>query len=76
MASLKTIKNDAILHAKRIVIKIGSSLIINNKTGNLDNQWMDALAENIDFLNIKIAKEFWDKLKNNNLIDERSPTPN
>lgn len=56
MASLKTIKNDAILHAKRIVIKIGSSLIINNKTGNLDNQWMDALAENIDFL-IKNKKE-------------------
>jgi len=34
------------------------------------------VSQNIDFLNIKIAKEFWDKLKNNNLIDERSPTPN
>jgi len=34
------------------------------------------VIQNIDFLNIKIEKEFWDKLKNNNLIDERSPTPN
>ena len=24
------------------------------------------VSQNIDFLNIKIAKEFWDKLKNNN----------
>jgi len=34
------------------------------------------VIQNIKFLNIKIEKEFWDKLKNNNLIDERSPTPN
>ena len=34
------------------------------------------VSQNIDFLNIKIEKEFWNKLKDNNLIDERSPTPN
>jgi len=34
------------------------------------------VIQNIDFLNLKIEKEFWQKLKNNNLIDERSPTPN
>lgn len=50
MASIKTIKNDAILSAKRIVIKIGSSLIINNKKGNLNTNWMNALAENVNFL--------------------------
>ena len=56
MASLKTIKNKSIKDAKRIVIKIGSSLIINNKTRNLNYQWMKSLAENIDFL-IKNKKE-------------------
>ena len=34
------------------------------------------VIQNIKFLNIKIEKEFWDKLKNNNLIDARSPIPN
>jgi len=34
------------------------------------------VSQNIDFLNIKIEKEFWNKLKVNNLIDKRSPTPN
>ena len=34
------------------------------------------VIQNIKFLNIKIEKEFWDKLKNKNLIDERAPTPN
>ena len=56
MASLKTIKNKSIKDAKRIVIKIGSSLIINNKTRNLNYQWMKSLDENIDFL-IKNKKE-------------------
>ncbi|MBE53287.1 MAG: glutamate 5-kinase, partial [Pelagibacterales bacterium] len=56
MASLKTIKNKSIKDAKRIVIKIGSSLIINNKTRNLNYQWMKSLAQNIDFL-IKNKKE-------------------
>ena len=34
------------------------------------------VQQNLDFLNFKIEKEFWEKLKKNNLIDERSPTPN
>ena len=34
------------------------------------------IQQNLDFLNFKIEKEFWEKLKKNNLIDERSPTPN
>ena len=50
MASIKIIKNDAIKNAKRIVIKIGSSLIIDSKDGNLNYAWMRSLAENINFL--------------------------
>jgi len=34
------------------------------------------VQQNLDFLDFKIEKEFWEKLKKNNLIDERSPTPN
>ena len=34
------------------------------------------VIQNLNFLNFKIEKEFWDKLKKFNLIDERSPTPN
>ena len=34
------------------------------------------VQENLDFLNYKIEKEFWNKLIQNNLIDERSPIPN
>ena len=34
------------------------------------------VQQNLDFLNFKIEKEFWEKLKKNNLIDERSPIPN
>ena len=44
MASLKTIKNDAILHAKRIVIKIGTSLIT-KKDGDLNYKFISNLSE-------------------------------
>ena len=60
MASIIIIKNDAIKNAKRIVIKIGSSLIIDSKEGNLNYAWMRSLAENINFL-----RRFVNKLDDN-----------
>ena len=56
MASIKIIKNDAIKNAKRIVIKIGSSLIIDSKDGNLNYAWMRTLAENSNFFSPKFYR--------------------
>ena len=35
----------------------------------------EQIQQNLNFLDIKIEKEFWQKLKVNNLIDERAPIP-
>jgi len=50
MASRKPIKLDAINNAKRIVLKVGSSLLINNISGKINTAWIKSLAENIAFL--------------------------
>ena len=50
MASIKSIKLDAINDAKRIVLKVGSSLLINNRSGKINTAWIKSLAENISYL--------------------------
>lgn len=50
MATRKSIKLDAINNAKRIVLKVGSSLLINSKSGKINTSWIKSLAENISFL--------------------------
>ena len=41
---------------KRIIIKVGSSLIINKKTRTIRNNWLSAFSEDIAYLQ-KIKKE-------------------
>ena len=36
--------------AKRIVIKVGSSLLVDNKTGDLNLIWLESLAEDVSSL--------------------------
>ncbi|MCY3673345.1 MAG: glutamate 5-kinase, partial [Rhodobacteraceae bacterium] len=36
--------------ATKIIIKIGSSLLVNSKTGQLNAKWLRTLAEDIDYL--------------------------
>ncbi len=36
-----------LLKAKRLVLKIGSSLLVNEKTGQVKNTWLNALADDI-----------------------------
>jgi len=50
MATIKSIKLDAINDAKRIVLKVGSSLLINSKSGTINTSWIKSLAQNISFL--------------------------
>tara|TARA_B100000686_G_scaffold265830_1_gene280409 strand:- start:21990 stop:23126 length:1137 start_codon:yes stop_codon:yes gene_type:complete len=50
MATRKSIKLDSINNAKRIVLKVGSSLLINSKSGKINTSWIKSLAENISFL--------------------------
>ena len=50
MVSIKTINIESINKAKRIVIKVGSSLIVNPVTGYINNLWLDCLAKDILFL--------------------------
>jgi glutamate 5-kinase len=35
-------------HAKRLVVKIGSALLVEEKTGAIRRQWLDALADDVD----------------------------
>jgi len=37
-------------NTKRIVIKIGSSLLFDNKTNKLNKEWLISLAEDVNFL--------------------------
>ncbi|QNT77414.1 glutamate 5-kinase [Entomobacter blattae] len=37
-------------HAKKIVIKVGSALVVNTQTGRLQKEWMQSLAEDIALL--------------------------
>ena len=56
MASRKSVKLDIINNANRIVIKVGSSLLIKNKNGSINKPWMKSFADDISFL-IKSKKE-------------------
>ena len=49
-------KNDLIQNSKRIVIKIGSALLIDKENGNLNNKWLNSLALDINNL-LKLEKE-------------------
>ena len=40
-------KQDLIKNSKRVVIKIGSALLIDSKTGKLQKNWLDTLAFDI-----------------------------
>ena len=37
-------KQDLIKNSKRVVIKIGSALLIDSKTGKLQKNWLESLA--------------------------------
>ena len=50
MVSLKSIKIKTIDKAKRIVLKVGSSLIVNPNTGYINSTWLENLAQDILFL--------------------------
>ena len=50
MVSLKSINIKSIDKAKRIVLKVGSSLIVNPKTGYINSAWLENLAQDILFL--------------------------
>ena len=49
-------KENLIKDSKRIVIKIGSSLLIDKNEGNLKSEWLRSLAQEINQL-IKQKKE-------------------
>ncbi len=49
-------KNDLIQNSKRIVIKIGSALLIHKENGNLNDKWLNSLAFDINNL-LKLEKE-------------------
>ena len=49
-------KNDLIQNSKRIVIKIGSALLIDKENGNLNDKWLNSLALDINNL-LKLEKE-------------------
>jgi len=50
MVSINSINIESINKAKRIVLKVGSSLIVNPNTGNINSAWVENLANNILFL--------------------------
>jgi len=56
MASIKSIKIKEVDKAKRIVIKVGSSLLVDNTTGRINTKWVKSFANNIEYL-IKKNKE-------------------
>ncbi len=56
MVSIKSIQLDSISNAKRIVLKVGSALIVNPKTGNINESWVKSLVQDILFL-LKNNKE-------------------
>ena len=50
MASRKPVKLDVIKNANRIVLKVGSSLLIKSKNGSINKTWMKSFAEDISTL--------------------------
>ena len=49
-------KNNLIQNSKRVVIKIGSALLIDKENGNLNSKWLNSLALDINNL-LKLEKE-------------------
>ena len=47
MVSINSINIESINKAKRIVLKVGSSLIVNPNTGNINSAWVENLANDI-----------------------------
>ena len=41
--------NARLKEAKRLVVKIGSALLVDNETGNIPDGWLDALASDISW---------------------------
>ena len=41
--------NARLKEAKRLVVKIGSALLVDNETGNIRDGWLDALASDISW---------------------------
>ena len=50
MVSIDSINNEYVNKANRIVLKVGSSLIVNPNTGKINSTWVENLAKNILFL--------------------------
>ena len=50
MVPIDSINNEYVNKAKRIVLKVGSSLIVNPTTGNINSTWVENLANDILFL--------------------------
>ena len=49
-------KKDLIQNSKRVVIKIGSALLVNKQNGSLNSTWLNSLALDIENF-IKLKKE-------------------
>ena len=50
MVSVKSIKLDSVNNAKRVVLKVGSALIVDPKTGSIKESWVKSLVKDILFL--------------------------
>ena len=46
MAS-QTLNSERLAQARRVVLKIGSTLIVEKKTGSLQRTWLDALCADV-----------------------------
>ena len=44
---MTTVSNQTLASARRLVIKVGSSLLVNQETGAIHRKWMDSLAADI-----------------------------
>ena len=58
MVSVKSIKLDSVNNAKRVVLKVGSALIVDPKTGSIKESWVKSLVKDILFLLNKTSNEF------------------
>ena len=50
MVSVKSIKLDSVNNAKRVVLKVGSALIVDPTTGSIRESWFKSLVKDILFL--------------------------
>ena len=47
VAECKSISDTRLAEARRVVLKIGSALFVDQKTGTLNREWLDALCEDV-----------------------------